>query len=138
MKLFKNRQSAGKLLAEKLSGTKADLVLGIPRGGVVVASEIARKLKLPLDVIITRKIGAPTQPELALGAIDPDGAVIWEQELLNELNLTPDELENEIQQQKAEIKRREATYRQNREPLNISSKTIILADDGMATGATVL
>ena len=88
MKIFKNRIAAGKLLADHLKDIHADLVLGIPRGGVVVASEIARKLNLPLDIIVTRKIGAPNQPELALGALDPDGEVVWEENLLEELTET--------------------------------------------------
>lgn len=130
MKIFKDRIAAGKILAERLEGIKADIVLGIPRGGVVVAAEIARELNLPLDVVITRKIGAPNQPELALGAVDPDGEVIWETENLK-LNI-----KNEIR----EIKRREKLYRHKRPDLAslIQNKTVILVDDGIATGATTL
>lgn len=128
MKIFKDRQAAGKLLAQRLKNIEADLVLGIPRGGVVVAKEVAKELNLPLDVVITRKIGAPNQPELALGAVDPDGQVVWETEDLK-LNT-----ENEIK----EIKRRESLYRQGKEPFELEDKAVILVDDGIATGATVL
>src|SRR3989344_3584017 len=131
MKLFKDRQSAGKLLANRLKDFRADLVLGIPRGGVVVAYEIAKESNLPLDVLITRKIGAPDQPELALGAIDPEGEAVWDQDLLKQFKL---KIDDEIK----EIKRREELYRQGKEFLDIDTKTVILVDDGMATGATVL
>lgn len=131
MKIFKDRIAAGKLLAKRLKNIRADLVLGIPRGGVVVASEIAKSLKLPLDIIITRKIGAPNQEELALGAVDPDGEVIWEEGLV-------DDLKKEVQKALQELKRREKLYRQGRKELDISGKTVVLADDGMATGLTAL
>src|SRR3990167_6888486 len=87
MKIFRDRKAAGKILADRLKDTKADLVLGIPRGGVVVAAEIAHELNLPLDIIVTRKIGAPNQPELALGAVDPDGETVWDDKLLDQLKI---------------------------------------------------
>lgn len=141
MKIFKNRQSAGKLLAEKLEKYKDrnnTIVLAIPRGGVVVGAEVAKDLKLPLDIIITRKIGAPHQKELSLGALDPDGEVWWQYELLDELGLSKKDLEREIEFQKEEILRRERTYRQDCPPLNVTGKTILLIDDGIATGATII
>lgn len=129
MMIFKNRQSAGKLLAKRLKEFRDKpnvLVLGIPRGGVVVASEIAKKLRLPLDIIVTRKIGAPYQPELALGAVDPDGQVV------GGLNLKVDE-------QLEEIKRREKLYREGRKASSdVENKIVILVDDGLATGLTVI
>lgn len=131
MKLFKDRQSAGKLLAKRLwefKGVKGVIVLGIPRGGVVVAKEIARELNLPLDIIVTRKIGAPNQPELALGAVDLDGEVIGDVGEFGEI------IERELE----ELKRRENLYRQGKEPLDVENKTVILVDDGIATGATTL
>lgn len=137
MKIFKNRQSAGKLLAKRLKGDWGDLggrgrVLGIPRGGVVVAAEVAHELKLPLDILIIRKIGAPFQEELALGAVDPDGEVLWE------LGSRSVELGEKIQKEWKELKRREDTYRGERKPLDVEGKTVILVDDGIATGATSL
>lgn len=141
MKIFKDRQAAGQLLARRLKGTKADLVLGIPRGGVVVAYEVAKKLKLSLDIIVTRKIGAPNQQELALGAIDPDGEAVWDEELLHELRVKSEELRDEIKNQWKELKRRENEYRNGKvltkQPTAVG-KSVILVDDGMATGATVL
>ena len=143
MKIFKDRQSAGKLLAGHLKqyeGKKNTIVLAIPRGGVVVAKEVARNLKLPLDIIVTRKIGALSQPELALGAVNADGEIIWEHKLSTQLKLRIDngQLTIEIEKQKEEIRRREKVYRQDKGQLNIKRKTVILVDDGMATGATVL
>ena len=140
MKIFRDRKAAGKILADRLKDTKADLVLGIPRGGVVVAAEIAHELNLPLDIIVTRKIGAPNQPELALGAVDPDGETVWDDKLLKELRIKNYELSNEIEKQIAETKRREEVYRHARPGLAklVNGNTVILVDDGMATGATVL
>lgn len=141
MKIFKDRKAAGKLLAKRLKqykGMNNVLVLGIPRGGVVVASEIAKELKLPLDIIVTRKIGAPMQPELALGAIDPDGSVVWDEKLVTELGVKADQLKETIRDELDELARREKVYRQGKEPPNVGNKIIILVDDGIATGATTL
>lgn len=143
MKIFKDRTSAGKILAEHLKqykGMDNGIVLGIPRGGVVVAQEVAKELNLPLDIIVTRKIGAPNQPELALGAIDADGEVVWDNELLSQLELKIEsaEMAEKIEEERNEIKRREKIYRQGRKPLEVENKTVILIDDGIATGATTL
>lgn len=141
MKIFKDRQSAGKLLAQHLKQYKGKdnvLVLGIPRGGVVIAAQIARKLNLPLDIVITRKIGAPTQSELALGAVDPDGEVVWDLDLLDQLKLKSEKLKVEVLEQLGEIKRREQLYRKSKSQSEVKDKTVILADDGIATGATTL
>lgn len=141
MKIFKNRQAAGKLLAKRLKQFKAredTVVLSIPRGGVVVAKEIARSLKLPLDILVTRKIGAPFQSELALGAVDADGDVVWDEALLEETRVSKDELEDIIGREVEEIKRREEVYRGDRKPLDFSGKVVILVDDGLATGSTIL
>lgn len=142
MKIFKDRQSAGKLLAKRLKHYFNDhgtIVLGIPRGGVVVASAVAESLKLPLDIIVTRKIGHPNQPELALGAVDPDGEVVWDQDIVREfgeLREVGEIVKNEIE----EIKRREREYRHTRPGLAklVENKVVILVDDGIATGSTTL
>lgn len=134
MKIFKDRQSAGKVLASHLKqykGRDNTIVLGIPRGGVVVAKEVAHELNLPLDIIVTRKIGAPFQKELALGAVDADGEVFGEVGGVGEIR---EIIEREI----GEIKRREKLYRGGMKPLEISGKVVILVDDGIATGATTL
>ncbi len=141
MKIFKDRKAAGKLLAKHLKQYKSKnntLILGIPRGGVVVAAEVSKKLKLPLDIIVTRKIGDPKQQELALGAVDPDGSVIWDEQLMNELGLKVEDLVGEVSEEIEEIKRREKTYRHDKKPLKLTAKTVILIDDGIATGATFL
>lgn len=133
MKIFKDRQTAGKLLAEKLHffNGRGTIVLGIPRGGVVVAAEIAQELKLPLDIIVTRKIPHPDQPELAIGAVDSDGQVIGEVGKYGGII---------VEKELAELKRREEKYRHARRPLAklIEGKVVILVDDGIATGATTL
>lgn len=140
MVICKDRVSAGILLAEKLhkyKGRKDAIVLGIPRGGVVLAYEIAKALKLPLDVVITRKIGDPRQPELALGAVDPSGEVIWDQVLMSEVGIQISDLTKEVQKQLDEIKRREQIYRVGKSPLDVQGKIVILVDDGIATGETM-
>ncbi len=137
MKIFKDRQSAGKLLVKHLNQYKRKdnvVILAIPRGGVVVAKEIANELNLPLDIIVTRKIGAPDQPELALGAVDGDGQVVWDDQLVREVGELGKLVKNEVK----EIQRREQTYRQGKKPLVLKGKTVILVDDGIATGATTL
>lgn len=133
MKIFKDRISAGRLLAKHLKqykGQENTIVLGIPRGGVVVAKEVAKELKLSLDIIVTRKIGHPNQPELALGAVDPDGEVVGDVGGFGEIVM--DELK--------ELKRREREYRHARPRLAklMEGKVVILVDDGIATGATTL
>ncbi|MBI2596554.1 phosphoribosyltransferase [Candidatus Daviesbacteria bacterium] len=141
MKLFKDRRSAGILLAKRLRGIRGlqgGVVLGIPRGGVVVAAEIAKELNLPLDIIVTRKIGAPNQPELALGAVDTDGEVVWETKLLKDLRFKIGDLREKIEEELIEVKRREQVYRVGRKPIKLIGKTVILADDGIATGSTTL
>ena len=138
MKIFKDRIAAGQLLANRMRNIQADLVLGIPRGGVVVAAVVAKKLTLPLDVVVTRKIGAPAQEELALGAIDPDGEVVWDSRLLKQLELKIENLKLKIREVKEEVKRREQLYRQGKSPLELNDKTVILVDDGIATGSTTL
>ena len=143
MKIFKDRQAAGKLLAQRLGEFRNvgdAIVLGIPRGGVAVAKEVASQLRLPLDIVVTRKIGAPNQPELALGAVGPDGEVFWEEGLLSELGIGPEQLKLGVLRELEEIKRREKEYRHAR-PGHVKlvrGKTVILVDDGIATGATML
>lgn len=141
MKLYKDRQEAGQLLGERLKDFahgSDSIVLAIPRGGVVVAREIAKKLNLPLNIVLVRKIGAPGQKELALGAVDADGEVVWDEGLLEQLDLTAEDLKSEIAQEMEEIKRREKLYRQGERLLNIENKVVILVDDGIATGSTIL
>ena len=137
---FKNRQHAGQLLAQKLltyQNNPNTLVLGLPRGGVVTAFEVAQALHLPLDIVVPRKIGAPDNPELAIGAVTEDGTILFDKEIVALLKPSKYYLENTIEQEKKEAKRRLSVYRGNRPPLELKNKVVILIDDGIATGATM-
>ena len=139
--LFEDRREAGKALAQELAPFKGQddvIVLGIPRGGVVVGHEVAEALDLPLDVYITRKIGAPRNPELAIGAVASDGTLILDHELANRLGVSQDYIDRESERQTQEIKRRTSEYRGELPDLELKGKVVILADDGVATGATTL
>lgn len=139
--IFKNRAEAGKLLAEKLKNYEKNpntVVLGLPRGGVVVAHEIARVLNIPLDVLIVRKIGAPGNPELAIGATDEKGTRVLEETIIQLYNISPDYIEEQTREKMGEAKRRSKLYRKNRAPIDLKNKTVILIDDGIATGSTML
>ena len=136
--LFKDRKDAGRQLAaalQKLSLTDS-LVIGLPRGGVVVAAEVARVLHFPLDVVIPRKIGAPFNPELAIGALAGD-EVTLNQELIESLDIDPLYIRSEIEREKKEALRRDLLYRQGKAKLNFQNKQVIIVDDGIATGATM-
>ena len=136
--IFLDRTQAGRRLAEALGGRSLDedrVVLGIPRGGVVVAAEVAKHLGAPLDVVIPRKVGAPGNPELGLGAIAP-GVRVLDERLLRDLGVTEDYLEREIVDQEREIERRSRAYRGEKEPVDVKGKTAIVVDDGVATGGT--
>lgn len=138
--LFRDRVDAGKQLAQRLIGYKdkpETIVLGLPRGGVVTAYEVARILDLPLDIIVSRKIGAPHNQELAVAAIAEDGSIIINDQLMNDLGLQLDDLQNLISKEKKEAARRMKLYRADRKPLELAGKTVILVDDGIATGATM-
>jgi putative phosphoribosyl transferase len=112
-------------------------VLGIARGGVVVAAEVARRLGLPLDVVVPRKIGAPANPELGIGAVAP-GVRVLDQQMIRRLGVGPEYLEREIAAQLREIDRRSAAYRRGRPPVDVAGRTAIIVDDGIATGGTAV
>lgn len=138
--LFKDRIQAGQELAKKLLKYKDKdvIILAIPRGGVVVAYEIAKALNSPLDLIIPRKIGAPYQPELAIGAVTQDGTIILNEDIVSYLPIPNGYIEAEAEKQKMEIERRLMKYRGSVIEPNISNKIVIIVDDGIATGATML
>lgn len=138
--MFENREQAGQLLAGKIEGLKIKngVILAIPRGGVVVAKVIAQHLSLPLDVVTVRKIGASWNPELAIGAMAPDGQIYWDKKLCQRLSISTFEQKALAKAKKQEVKTREKTFRAGKAPLDIVGKIAILVDDGVATGATVL
>jgi predicted phosphoribosyltransferase len=138
---FRNRVEAGRELAGRLLHHRehSPVVLALPRGGVPVAAEIARALGAPLDLIIVRKIGAPWQPELAIGAI-ADGTppeIVRNENIIQELGIDEKTIAREAAEQQAEIERRRAAYLQGREPQALAGRTAIVVDDGIATGATM-
>ncbi len=138
--MFKDRKEAGRLLAESLSflrGDKNVIVLAIPRGGVIVGKEVADAIGAPLDLIITRKIGAPGNPELAVGAVTQDGELIIEPELVRMLRVPDSYLVREGAEQSAEVSRRMRSYRGDRPAPDPVGKTVVIVDDGVATGSTV-
>lgn len=138
--LFQDRSEAGRLLAERLadlSGRKDLQVLAIPRGGVVVGHVVARALGAPLDVIITRKIGAPHNPELAIGAVSSDGTLVLDEASISMIGVSPEYIREESTRQQEEIRRRLGVYRGTRPAADLAGKCVILTDDGIATGATM-
>jgi len=137
--IFLNRDDAGSRLAKKLhayAGRNDVLVLGIPRGGVPVAFQVAAELCVPLDVFVVRKLGTPSQPELAFGAIASGGIRILDAQIVESMGISEAEIERITAEESKELDRRERAYRGGRAPLNIRNKAVILVDDGIATGAS--
>lgn len=137
---FIDRFDAGKRLAEKLTVYRANshaIVIALPRGGVVTGAAIAHALSLPLDVLVVRKIGAPQNPELALGALTASGTVYFNKQLMADMGVAIDDLTEIINAEKAEAERRERVYRAGKKSLVLKDKIVLLVDDGLATGATM-
>lgn len=139
-RLFANRGEAGARLARALLEYRGarPLVLGIPRGGVPVAAEVARALDGDLDVIVARKLGSPVSPELAVGAVTSDGARYLNQEAIDMLEVSPEYLESVTREQVAEAQAREQRFRAGRPPLAVEGRVVIVVDDGLATGSTMI
>jgi putative phosphoribosyl transferase len=138
--LFKDRVDAGRQLAERLLKYRDDpfvVVIGLPRGGVVVAAEVARELRAPLDIVVPRKIGAPGNPELALGALTEEGDAVFHEWLVDSLGVSEEYLSMTLLKEKREAQRRLEIYRGKKPPLHLQNKTALLVDDGIATGATM-
>jgi predicted phosphoribosyltransferase len=136
MLAFKDRQEAGKEVARALAEYKGKnvVVMGMPRGGVVVAREVAEALDAPLDIVVTRKIGAPGEPEFALGAVTQEGDVIVDSRAAESVGATAEYLQEEARRKKSEVKERMRRLRGDAPYPSLEGKTIIIIDDGMATG----
>lgn len=138
--MFRDRMDAGRQLAGRLAvyaNKKNVVVCGLPRGGVVVAAEVASALQLPLDIIAVRKIGHPGNPEFAIGAVAADGTVVFDGDIIQRNNITKEYLDEAVRAEQHEAQRRNKLYRGSRPQLQPEGKTIILVDDGIATGATM-
>jgi putative phosphoribosyl transferase len=139
--MFENRADAGQRLAEQLKAYKGKsnvIVLGLPRGGVVVAAEVAQDLQAPLDVVVVRKIGTLSNPETAVGAVMQDGTVIWNKEFAKIVDVQSQEMQQIVEQERNELARRLVQYRHGRGSLKLQNKIVILVDDGLATGLTMV
>jgi putative phosphoribosyl transferase len=137
---FRDRTEAGQQLAERLTHLidREPVVVGLPRGGVPVAAEIARELKAPLDVVLVRKVGAPHRAELAAGAVGEDGVTVRNRSVLDELGLSWEELRPQVERERAELRRRAQALRPANPRVELRGRTVIIVDDGIATGSTVV
>ena len=138
--VYANRVEAGEVLADRLrhyAGRSDLVVLGLPRGGVPVAAAVARALDAPLDVLVVRKVGVPGHRELAMGAIASGGARVLSPELIAELGISEAQVAAIIAEEERELARREQAFRRGRAPLVVRDRTVILVDDGLATGSTM-
>lgn len=134
---FSDRAAAGRLLGERLGGLDRPVLLALPRGGVPVAVEAARRLPgAGVDVLVTRKIGYPPQPELGVGAIAEGGEPVFDAELMTRLGLSEADLDQVVARERAELARRVAAYRGARALPELEGRTVVVADDGLATGGT--
>lgn len=137
---FHDRADAGRQLAALLTSyaNRDDvIVLALPRGGVPVAFEVASALRAPLDVFLVRKLGVPGHAELAMGAIASGGVRVLSNDLISQLDISPAEVEEATARERVELDRRDRMYRGDREPAPLNGRTVILVDDGLATGATM-
>lgn len=142
--IFHDRRQAGRALAQIIRdelyeqpSPKDAVVLGLPRGGVPVAFEVARELHLPLDIFIVRKLGVPGQEELAMGAIASGGVVVLQSDVIGAYRIREETLNAIIARERIEIERREIAYRRGRPPASLAGRTVILVDDGLATGSSM-
>lgn len=136
--IFHDRTTAGRLLAQRVSylKNKEVVVLGLPRGGVPVAYEVARELAAPLDVIVVRKLGVPFQPELAMGAVGEGGIVIRNEEVIRTANIGTDDFALAKSREIKEVRDRSTKFREGRSPVSLKKRLALIVDDGIATGAT--
>lgn len=137
---FRDRVDAGEQLAEHVARQVVEpntVVLGLPRGGVPVAAQVANLLHMPLDVLVVRKVGVPWNPELAMGAVGPGDSIVLDEHLISRAGVTPAEVERTIATERAERNRREHEYRRGRPPISLTDRTVVIVDDGLATGASM-
>src|SRR5690349_7039187 len=140
-RVFRDRREAGDVLAQKLASYRDRTnvqVLGLARGGVPVGSQVARALHAPLDVFLVRKLGVPQWEELAMGALASGGGVVINENLVRSLGISDEQMQEAIERETDELHRREHAYRGDRPPVELTEKTVILVDDGIATGASML
>lgn len=140
MALYQDRRDGGRALADELShyaGKTDVIVLGLPRGGVPVAYEVARALGTPLDVFVVRKLGVPGHEELAMGAIASGDVRVLNEDVVRKLNVSDEVIDSIAEEERAELRRREQAYRGDRSLPDLQGRTVILVDDGLATGATM-
>lgn len=140
MDLFKDRIDAGKKLAKKLLKYKGKnpIVLAIPRGGIIVGDEIAKALNAKLDIVVPRKISSPQDPEFAIGAVAPDGSISLDKNVVRDYRISETYITNKVREELDEIKRRMEIYRGNKHFPELENKVVIITDDGVATGNTIL
>jgi putative phosphoribosyl transferase len=138
-KPYADRRQAGRLLSKSLAGYESyhPVLLGIPRGGVIVADTIARELKTDLDIVLTRKLGAPGNPELAIGAVSESGRIHIQHEVIEKVGADEDYIQQEIEKQLAELQSRRQRYRRVLPKVPLEGRSVILVDDGVATGSTM-
>ncbi|MFW5937999.1 MAG: phosphoribosyltransferase [Halanaeroarchaeum sp.] len=138
--MFEDRTDAGRQLADLLADldVEADLVLAIPRGGVPLGRAVADRLGIPLDVVVARKVGAPWNPELAIGAVASDGTVWLNDDLIEDLGLTENDVHRRVDAERETAAEKRDLYREDRPPLDLSGKAVLIVDDGVATGATTI
>jgi putative phosphoribosyl transferase len=136
--LFADRADAGRRLAERLFHLRDDdvVVLGLPRGGVPVAFEVAQALEAPLDVVVVRKLGVPVQPELGMGAVGEDGVRVVDPDIVRSTRVTPNELAAVEVRERREVERRAHRFRGDRARVPLAGRTVVIVDDGIATGST--
>lgn len=139
-RLFRDREDAGRQLAEKLKAYRLPsdtVVLGLPRGGVAVAYQVADRLNFQLDVVVVRKLGVPGQEELAMGAIAGGGITLLNNDMVRTLGLSQEQVNDVIDVERQELSRRELLYRGGRPEINVKGRTLVVVDDGLATGSTM-
>jgi predicted phosphoribosyltransferase len=139
-RVFQDRREAGRIVGEMMAllpEISNGVVLGLVRGGVPVAFEVAKACSLPLDILVVRKLGVPWQEELAMGAIASGGAIVLNEDVLRSSRISGAQLEKVVQREREELHRREALYRQGHPAVAIDGRTVILVDDGLATGASM-